>query len=252
MMTIITLLCIGVSICEIAILNSFAYAISLRLCRRINKWITTSYVRQIFALLSTYMNFRFVGEKNLLDELPKQYLIVSNHQSLLDIPLYMRFLDGPRLRFVAKAELGKYVPTVSVMLRSDQHCLVKRAGSPGKTMKELDKFAARVQKNNWIPIIFPEGTRSVNGELGTFHAAGFRRFLDQSPMPVAVCALEGGWRISSIRGMAIHLRGGSYRVKVLRIYPAPTSKAEQVTILEEGRNLIQKQLDLWRKKEQLR
>ena len=55
-----------------------------------------------------------------------------------------------------------------------------------------------VVKNNFIPVIFPEGSRSKDGNLKTFHAAGFRRFLNAAPMPVAVCAVDGGWKISSL------------------------------------------------------
>ena len=101
-------------------------------------------------------------------------------------------------------------------------------------------------RNNWIPILFPEGTRSKNGEVGTFHSAGFRRFLSKAPMPVVVAAVDGGWNISSITRLATNLRGGAYRVKVLKIYPTPTTKEAQLKVLEEGKALIQEQLKVWR------
>jgi 1-acyl-sn-glycerol-3-phosphate acyltransferase len=246
MATFITMTCIFGLISWWGLLIHFAYGFSVRLCRLINYNIATVQIRRLFSLFLTYMNFRFAGESHLLESLPSQYLVLSNHQSLLDIPLYMRFLDGPRLRFVAKAELGKNIPLVSAMLKSGQHCLVNRRGSPAKAMKELDAFAERVVKNSWIPVVFPEGTRSLDGNLLTFQAAGFRRILDKAPMPVAVCAVDGAWRISSLLGMAIHLKDGFYRVKVLKIYPAPQNKAEQVYILEEGKSLIQEQLERWR------
>jgi 1-acyl-sn-glycerol-3-phosphate acyltransferase len=65
-------------------------------------------------------------------------------------------------------------------------------------------------------------------------------------MPVVVCAIDGGWRISSLRRMAREMKGGFYRAKIVKIYPAPTTKAEQLHILEEGKALIQAQLDQWR------
>lgn len=223
-----------------------ARAIDVRLARKLNRHVTVSQSRRLFALFSAGLGFKFAGEDNLLSELPDQYLIMSNHQSLLDIPLYMRFLDANRLRFVAKEELGRHIPLISTMLKADQHCLVKRTGSPSSAMRAMDVFAERVIEHDWIPVIFPEGTRSVDGALGTFHAAGFRRLLDKAPMPVAVCAVEGGWKISTLVGMAKNLSGGKYRVKVLKIYPAPANKAEQLAILEEGKELIARQLEAWR------
>jgi 1-acyl-sn-glycerol-3-phosphate acyltransferase len=246
MQSVLVISCLVVSLGWVAFVSSVFYSIDVRLSRRFNRFVTRHCSRRFFALFSAWMDFRFAGESNLLADLPPQYLIMSNHQSLFDIPLYMKFLDPDRLRFVAKAELGHHVPIVSAMLKSDEHCLVQRTGSPSKAMKAMDGFAERVLSHNWIPVIFPEGTRSVDGELGTFHPAGFRRFLDRAPMPVVVCAVEGGWRISSLRDLAGNLKGGFYRIKLLKIYPAPSGKAEQLRILEEGKALIQAQLSSWR------
>lgn len=246
MLTSIAIACTVVSLGFLALVNRIIYTFSVRLSREMNRKTTTKYARRLFAIWSLYMDFHFTGDDDHLDELPPQYLVMSNHQSLMDIPLFMRFLGEPRLRFVAKAELGRYIPLVSLLLRSDQHCLIHRTGSASSTMRTLDGFAERARRNNWLPVIFPEGTRSVDGSLGTFHAAGFRRLLDRNPLPVVVCALDGGWRVSTLAGMARNMRGGIYRVKILKIYPAPVSKAEQVLILEEGKALIQAQLDEWR------
>ncbi len=237
---------LAVSLGWIGLVNRVAYGLSRDLSLRVNRRITSVYVRRIFALLSTYMKFRVACEYDLVDTLPDQYLILSNHQSLLDIPLFFRFLKGKRLRFIAKDELGKNVPCVSLILKSDGHCLVPRMGSPSRAMQSMDRFALRVLENGWIPVIFPEGTRSKDGTLGTFHAAGFRRMMDRAPMPVAVCALDGGWRTSSLKGLSRDLRGGLYRIKILKIFPAPATKAEQIRVMEEGKALIQAQLDAWR------
>jgi 1-acyl-sn-glycerol-3-phosphate acyltransferase len=65
-------------------------------------------------------------------------------------------------------------------------------------------------------------------------------------LPVALCALDGGYKISTLEGIGRHLHNGSYRVKILKIYDAPQNKEQQLRILEEGRALIQAQLDEWR------
>lgn len=238
---------LAVSLGWIGLVNRIAYGLSRDLSLLVNRRITTVYIRRIFALLSTYMNFRVAPDYELVDSLPERYLVLSNHQSLLDIPLFMRYLGGSRLRFIAKDELGKNVPCVSLILKSDGHCLVPRMGSPSRAMKSMDRFAVRVLENGWIPVIFPEGTRSKDGRLGTFHAAGFRRMMDKAPMPVAVCAIDGGWRTSSLKGLSRDLRGGFYRIKIVKVFPAPVTKAEQMRIMEEGKALIQEQLDAWRR-----
>ena len=245
MSSIITVCCLLLVVSIAAILNVFSYPISKKLCYKISTGIVKYCAPLIFAILSVYKNFKFKGDSHLKNELPQQFLIMSNHQSLLDIPVYMNFLRDRDLRFVAKAELGRHVPMVSEMLRVHEHALVPRTGSPSVAMKTLDAFASRVVARGQIPVIFPEGTRSRDGQLRTFYAAGFRRLLDKAPMPVAVCALDGGYQISTLDGIIRNLKNGSYRVKILKIYPAPTNKQEQMQILDEGKALIQSQLDEW-------
>jgi len=246
MLGIFSIICCIGALAGWALLNRVAYAVYRPWCKKINAHISTVIAHRVFSILSTYLNFHFKGDYTLVPQLPEQYLLISNHQSLLDIVVYMNYLDGKRLRFVAKKELADHVPLVSVMLKSDEHCLVRRTGGPTQAMQAMDAFAQRVLRNNWIPVLFPDGTRSKNGEVGTFHSAGFRRFLTKAPMPVVVAAVDGGWNISSITRIATNLHGGAYRVKALKIYPAPTTKEAQLKVLEESKELIQVQLKVWR------
>ena len=243
--------------CCLVLLSSRAWIIGIcySLCRKLSSRVNTEFIvkttpRLLFAIFKQYAGFKFEGDYSLIHTLPEQYLIISNHQSLLDIVVHMNYYNGTRLRFIAKKELGNHVPLVSPMLKSGRHCLVQRTGGASQAMKAVDKFAVYVRENNIIPVIFPEGSRSKNGELGTFHAAGFRRFLNNAPMPVAVCALDGGWQISSIRKIIQNLKGGSYKIKLLKVYEAPKTKEEQLKILEEGKALIGEQLRKWRFAEQ--
>jgi 1-acyl-sn-glycerol-3-phosphate acyltransferase len=158
----------------------------------------------------------------------------------------MCYFRGKAMRFVAKAELGRYVPAVSEMLRVQEHCIIPRENNMRLAMRRLDRFARQVVARHQMPVIFPEGHRSRDGKLRSFSSAGVRRILDISPMPVVLCALDGGYRIGSISGIFRNMKNGTYRIKVLKTYPAPQNKHDQLHILEESRTLIQKQLDLWR------
>lgn len=229
-----------------ALLVGFCYSVSLPLCRRLNKWITDCFSVRLVRIFKTYFHFKFLADPSEKNNIPESCLIISNHQSLMDIPMLMVHLHGSRLRFVAKAELAAHIPIVAPMLKSDGHCLVVRGGQASKVMDSIDGFARQVAEHNWLPVIFPEGTRSKDGSLGRFHAAGFRRFLDDAPMPVAAFAIDGGWQYSDLKGIVCNLKNGFYRIKLLKVFPPPHGKEEQLAILEESRGLIQKQLDEWR------
>lgn len=246
MTSILTIACIIVLLIPFGVLNVFLYPISKKLSAMLSTVMVSYCSRNLFSLLSVYKKFKCIKYLCNYYNLPKQFLIISNHQSILDIPLLFEFFKPRTMRFVAKEELGRHVPVVSEMLRSHEHALMPRSGSPSVMMRVLDNFAQRVIDRKWIPVIFPEGTRSRDGSVGKFYAAGFRRILDKAPMPVAVVALDGGYKFSTLGAFLSKMEGGAFRVKILKIYDTPSSKAEQVAILEEGRQLIEDQLHKWR------
>ncbi|MBQ7157906.1 MAG: 1-acyl-sn-glycerol-3-phosphate acyltransferase [Treponema sp.] len=245
----ITLSCSFVLVGVPAVLNIFAYPVSKKLSLIISHYIRTECSRLLFAIFKTYKHFNFLGYKDNLDKLPKQFIVISNHQSLIDIALYMNFFRKVEIRFVAKDNLARHVPLVSEMLRTEEHCMIPRHGKPSVAMETIDKFGKRVIERGQVPVIFPEGTRSKDGTLNTFYTAGFRRLSDGVRLPVAVCALDGGYRINNLTTIFQNLHNGYYRVKVVGVFPAPQNKEEQVEVLEKGKELIQQQLDEWRKAE---
>ena len=125
--------------------------------------------------------------------------------------------------------------------------MIPRRGSPAVAMKALSSFGESVKKDvDVLPLIFPEGTRSKDGQLGKFYSAGFRMLSQTVRLPVVVCALDGGWKLSNLTRIVSSLRTGSYKVKVLKVYEAPKDKEDEKLILEESYGLIEKQLSEWR------
>ena len=212
-----------------------------------SNYITTRTDWLFFEILKCYRHFDLKGDEQSKKGLPDQFLVVSNHQSLIDIVVYLRYFAGKKVRFVAKDSLND-VPMVGKMLRSQQHCMIPRKGSAAVAMKTLKDFGNRVTADaSIIPVIYPEGTRSKDGNLGKFYSAGFRRLEQTVNLPVAVCALDGGWQLSNLTRIFSGLKRGSYKVKVLKVYDAPTDKEQEKMILEESYNLIAEQLAEWRK-----
>ena len=92
MSSIITICCLLLTVSIPAILNICAYPVSKKLSYKLSDYIVRVCAPRVFAILSVYRNFKFIGYKDLKSHLPEQFLIMSNHQSLLDIPVYMNFL----------------------------------------------------------------------------------------------------------------------------------------------------------------
>lgn len=248
MNSLITLCCLFWCVTPAAVMNIIAYPISLRWSRCISQYIAKVVAYRLFSILNCYRHFHFFNYRRSKKGLPPQFIVISNHQSLFDIPAYMRFFHDLDVRFVAKDTLARHIPLVSEMLRAHEHCMVPRSGSPMKSMKILEAFGRRILARNQIPILFPEGTRTHTGNVGKFYSAGFRKLNEVTHLPIAVCALDGGWQIRDVPHVISNLKNGCYRVKVLKVYPAPKSKTEEEAILTEARTMIQAQLDEWRQK----
>lgn len=98
----------------------------------------------------------------------KTYVVVSNHQSLLDI-LVIFGLFFP-FKWVSKAEIFR-LPFIGWNMYLNRYVGIKRGdrSSIGEMMKESE---AHLRQGSSV-YFFPEGTRSFNGELKPFKTGAF-------------------------------------------------------------------------------
>jgi len=117
----------------------------------------------------------------------RAYVLMSNHQSQLDIPLIYQSWPG-RLRMVAKRELFR-VPIWGAAMRQAGFVSVDRSGDRARAetaMRECGEAIAR-GTSIWIA---PEGTRSLDGTVGKFKKGGF--LLAQSTgTPIVPLTIDG-------------------------------------------------------------
>jgi 1-acyl-sn-glycerol-3-phosphate acyltransferase len=114
----------------------------------------------------------------------RSYVLASNHQSIYDIPII--FVSVPlQLRIVAKQSLGR-IPFLGWHLQRTGHLLVDRR-SPGPDI--VTKMRRLVNEAHSL-IVFPEGTRSVDGTLGRFKRGSFVVALD-AQLPVVPVTVVG-------------------------------------------------------------
>jgi 1-acyl-sn-glycerol-3-phosphate acyltransferase len=193
---------------------------------------------RIFNLMRAYRSVRIECENLSGRDLPERFLLIANHQSLMDIPLLIDLFPARKLRFVAKRELGKGVPFVSSILRAQGHALIARDGEASQAMRSILRFTRLCEREGTCPVIFPEGTRSRDGEVGVFHTAGVRKILAETPLPIVVAVIEGGWRIARLSGVILHLRGVRYRVRILSVTPPLRAKREVLDAVSKAREDI--------------
>ncbi|MEO0470452.1 MAG: lysophospholipid acyltransferase family protein, partial [Bacteroidota bacterium] len=120
-------------------------------------------------------------------DLPKDrpLLVVANHQSMYDIPPFFWHLRRHHIKFVAKKELGKGVPSISFNLRKGGNVLIDRKDS-SQAVEALTNFARFIEENNYAAVIFPEGTRSRTGVPKKFSTTGLKTLLTHAPSAIVL------------------------------------------------------------------
>jgi len=105
-----------------------------------------------------------------LDRLPEGgAILVSNHQSLVDIPLFLAAF--PReIKFLAKKELGQ-IPLFGKAMRYAGNLFIDR-DDPRDAVNLMREAVRRIGKRQFV-VVFPEGTRSPDGEIGEFKPGAF-------------------------------------------------------------------------------
>lgn len=200
--------------------------------------------RKLFWLARVFAGMRVSVEHRVA--VPRIFLLVSNHQSLIDIPALTTAFPCHDLRFVAKRELSRGLPYISYALRVGRHALISRKGDFRQGRRALTRFAD-LAAEGICPVVFPEGTRSRTGAVKSFQTGAFRIVLERSPMAVLSVAVDGGYRLATLPGIMRNLHGARYRMRPLTLYPAPRGKREIAALASRIEAEISGQIREWRR-----
>ena len=154
----------------------------------------------------------------------KTYIFVANHQSIYDIPILFAMLPL-QLRIVSKASLGRF-PFLGWHLRRTGHLLVDRRNPGAGIVAKMRRLVSEAHSL----IVFPEGTRSLDGQVGRFKRGTFLVALD-AQLPVVPVSVSGS-RYVMQKGRLM-VQPGDVRVIVHEPIPTAGLAREQVTELAE-------------------
>ncbi|MFZ9045908.1 MAG: lysophospholipid acyltransferase family protein [Cyclobacteriaceae bacterium] len=132
-----------------------------------------------------------------IDNLPvnRSIIIVSNHQSMMDIPPIIWLLRKHHVKFVAKKELSNWVPSISFNLKKGGSLLIDRKKGT-ETVRQIADYAQKLKEKGHSVCIFPEGTRSRNGNLKEFKAGGLQSLVTNSGgIPVVPFVVHGNYKM---------------------------------------------------------
>ena len=128
------------------------------------------------------------------DKVPfgKRFLLISNHCSKFDNFVHCAVLRKTQLAYISKPENFK-IPIGGRFMRRGLYLSMPR----GNTKEEFKTVMKAIQylKEDKVSIgIFPEGTRSKDGNLQEFKPGAFK-IAEKAGCPIVVCSMKGTFDI---------------------------------------------------------
>ncbi len=175
-----------------------------------------------------------------ISELPKVpgdagTLVLMNHQSLMDIPLVVASIPDAYPRIVTRERYLRWIPLISHMVRLYQYPVVDPSANPGSGKRMLRTIAEAARTSDVPLAIFPEGTRTRNGEIGRFKTKGLKLILAQRAWTVYVVVADGFWERATLKDFLGGMRGIRGRVEMLGPFRWEHPGAEPEPFIEEMR-----------------
>ena len=170
------------------------------------------YASRVFGTLWAKINTKaaLIGVQTTGKEHIKQgqsYVIVANHQSLLDIYLLYGYLSID-VKWVMKQEL-RAVPVLGLACEMMGHVIVDRSNT-ASALASMERARERI-KDGMSVIFFAEGTRSRSGELKPFKKGAFR-MAQELNLPILPITIQNTRHI--LPSDTIDLRPGVTRMTI--------------------------------------
>ena len=207
-------------------------------------YVASAYMTGLLRLVFPVNGTRTTIEKSDRVSPRDPYIIISNHQSLYEFPLFGAGLFSNLPGFISKAENGKWYPTVSFYLRNGPNALIDRKDRPG-AIRRIAELGRQAQEVGHSVLIYPEGTRARDGELKPYKKAGTLALMAAAPdLAVVPVAVEGGW--VAMRHNFLPVPFGT-RLRMRIGDPIPRTEGEdREAIIDQARRFTDEALTEWR------
>jgi 1-acyl-sn-glycerol-3-phosphate acyltransferase len=172
-------------------------------------WFTSRWA-WLYTFLNPAWRVRVSGREKFRRD--RTYVVVANHQSLLDILVLFRLFR--HFRWVSKVENFR-IPLVGWVMRMNRYIELER-GKADSVRRMLRTCEQSLAEGNSV-LMFPEGTRSETGELRPFKVGAFE-LARSSRCPILPVAVDGTARALPKRGIVLQGRC-AIRVEVLDEIP---------------------------------
>jgi 1-acyl-sn-glycerol-3-phosphate acyltransferase len=154
-------------------------------------------------------------------------VVVMNHQSVMDIPVGVLLIAGPYPIIPTRDRYSRSVPGISTLVRLLRFPVVsqQRENLRAELATIADAADATARGDNSM-LIFAEGHRTRDGQIGPFMRTGLRLVLERAKRPVYCIVADGLWQARTTIDAATGFAGATCSVRILGPYPPPTGDVD--------------------------
>ncbi|MBK6291928.1 MAG: 1-acyl-sn-glycerol-3-phosphate acyltransferase [Ignavibacteria bacterium] len=203
-----------------------------------NEEVFFAYSRSWSKLLLWFSNVHVTMEGASALRPGERHIYVSNHASLFDIPVILANVPD-NVRIMYKRELRK-IPIFGWCLRFSPYIAIDRERSR-EASDVLDSVVETLSTGSSV-LVFPEGTRSEDGNVGVFRRGAFALAV-RSGRTIVPLSLTGTAGI--LPKKTRHIQGGNVtlRIDAPIAVPQPATREIEKGLMAQVRQIIANNVD---------
>ena len=155
-------------------------------------------------------------------------IVVMNHQSVLDIPLGLSLIPGPQTLIPTRDRYRRGIPAISPLARLARFPFVSQGATLARAeLRALMEAVDRVDRREACLLIFPEGHRTRDGQIGRFMRGGLRIAFSRTSRPVYCVVADGMTSARTTREALAQVAGSTVSVAIVGPFAPPADRSTE-------------------------
>ena len=179
----------------------------------------TCFWASIYTWLNPAWPVRVEGREKIRSD--TAYMMVANHQSLLDILVLFRLFK--HFKWVSKIENFRVI-AIGWNMRLNRYIKLRRGDK--ESVEQMMEACEKTLAEGSSVMMFPEGTRSADGHLRPFKHGAFTIAL-RTHVPILPIVVEGTAQVLPKRGYVLQ---GRHEIRIRVLDPIPYAKFADLSV----------------------
>jgi 1-acyl-sn-glycerol-3-phosphate acyltransferase len=173
---------------------------------------------------------------------PESVVVIMNHQSVMDIPVGVLLIPGPYPIIPTRDRYSRGVPGIATLVRLLRYPVVTQKRENLRTeLPAIAEAADATARGDNSMLIFAEGHRTRDGQIGPFMRTGLRLVLERAKRPVYCIVADGLWHARTTFDAATGFAGATCTVHILGPFTPPSANVDD--FIEGVRDRMVAELD---------